>query len=100
YIEVLQPLKEAIKRLKGRSDSSHFSIIYKIYSTFKYLLSYFEQLPDALENYLKINVTIAYLKLLKYYKLLKKTLVYYASIVLHPYYKYYFVNAWTREYKV
>ncbi|KAF1971932.1 hypothetical protein BU23DRAFT_469520, partial [Bimuria novae-zelandiae CBS 107.79] len=85
------PLKEAIKRLKGYSDSSYFSTIYKIYPTFKYLLSYFKQL---------INIIIAYLKLLKYYKLLKKTPVYYASIVLHPYYKYYFVNAWTREYKV
>ncbi|KAF1974897.1 hypothetical protein BU23DRAFT_460622, partial [Bimuria novae-zelandiae CBS 107.79] len=85
------PLKEATKRLKGHGDSSYFSIIYEIYLTFKYLFSYFEQL---------INVTIAYLKLLKYYKLLKKTPVYYASIVLHPYYKYYFVNAWTREYKV
>ncbi|KAF1973880.1 hypothetical protein BU23DRAFT_463220, partial [Bimuria novae-zelandiae CBS 107.79] len=56
--------------------------------------------PNALEDYLKINVTIAYLKLLKYYKLLKKTPVYYAFIVLYLYYKYYFVNAWTGEYKV
>ncbi|KAF1969376.1 hypothetical protein BU23DRAFT_477305, partial [Bimuria novae-zelandiae CBS 107.79] len=48
---------------------------------------------NALEDYLKINIIVAYLKLLKYYKLLKKTPIYYVSIVLYPYYKYYFINA-------
>ncbi|KAF2684254.1 hypothetical protein K458DRAFT_303578, partial [Lentithecium fluviatile CBS 122367] len=87
---------EAIKRLKGRSNSSRFKVIYKVYSTFKYLLTYFISVnfnkPNAPKNYLKINVIVAYIKLLKYYILLKNSPIYYASIVLYLYYKYYFIN--------
>ncbi|KAF2677765.1 hypothetical protein K458DRAFT_318752, partial [Lentithecium fluviatile CBS 122367] len=87
------PLKEAIKRLKGRSNTSHFRVIYKVYSTFKYLLTYVNfNKPNVSKDYLKINVIVAYIKLLKYYTLLKNLPIYYASIVLYLYYKYYFIN--------
>ncbi|KAF2686379.1 hypothetical protein K458DRAFT_299379, partial [Lentithecium fluviatile CBS 122367] len=49
-------------------------------------------IPNALKNYLKINIIVAYIKLLKYYTLLKNLSIYYASIVLYLYYKYYFIN--------
>ncbi|KAF2692030.1 hypothetical protein K458DRAFT_285214, partial [Lentithecium fluviatile CBS 122367] len=48
--------------------------------------------PNASKNYVKINVIVAYIKLLKYYALLKETPIYYAAIVLYLYYKFYFIN--------
>ncbi|KAF2677714.1 hypothetical protein K458DRAFT_318926, partial [Lentithecium fluviatile CBS 122367] len=87
------PLKKAIKRLKGRGDSSYFKVIYKVYSMFKYLLAYINfNKPNIPKNYLKITVIAAYIKLLKYYTQLKNSPIYYASIVLYLYYKYYFIN--------
>ena len=103
-------MKEATKRLKGRSISKRFKAIYEVYLTFKYLLSHFKRLvkgfakvnfnkANALKDYVKINVTAAYKKLFKYYKLLNAMLAYYTTTLFYPYYKYYFVNAWTGVYK-
>jgi hypothetical protein len=75
---------------------------------FEYFLNQFKQLDkgfadvdfnelDAPEDHLQINVTAAYAKLLKYYTLLADSPAYYAATILHPYYKYYFINSWTGE---
>ncbi|KAF2679831.1 hypothetical protein K458DRAFT_272850, partial [Lentithecium fluviatile CBS 122367] len=83
----------AIKRLKGCNNLGRFSAIYKVYLTFKYLFTYFLSVnfnkPNALENYIKINVIAAYIKLLKYYTFLKEMPIYYATIILYLYYKFY-----------
>jgi hypothetical protein len=108
YIDILQPLKEATKRLEGRG-SSGYGALYEVYPTFEYLLAQFEQLAesftavdyneaDAPEDHLEINVTAAHTKLSKYYAKLEDSPAYYGATILHPYYKYYFVNSWTGEY--
>ncbi|KAF2679026.1 hypothetical protein K458DRAFT_315676, partial [Lentithecium fluviatile CBS 122367] len=48
--------------------------------------------PNALEDYIKINIIVAYIKLLKYYSKLNNLLAYYTLTILYPYYKYYFKN--------
>jgi hypothetical protein len=40
---VLQPLKEATKRLEGRSKSGRFSAIYEVIPVFEYLLDAFKE---------------------------------------------------------
>jgi hypothetical protein len=57
YISVLQPLKEATKRLKGRGKSSRFGAIYKVSLVFEYLLDAFEEHVQPFEdvNYEQYN---------------------------------------------
>jgi hypothetical protein len=43
YIKILQPLKLATKRLKGRGKSGCFRAIYEVILVFEYLLYKFEQ---------------------------------------------------------
>jgi hypothetical protein len=43
YISVLQPLKEATKRLEGRGKSGRFGAIYEVIPVFEYLLDAFEE---------------------------------------------------------
>jgi hypothetical protein len=47
---VLQPLKEATKRLKARGKSGRFSAIYKVIPVFEAVLSVYEQLLKAYDN--------------------------------------------------
>ena len=42
YLDVLTPLKLAIKRLKSHGKGSQYSAIYKIIPVFKFLLGYYE----------------------------------------------------------
>jgi hypothetical protein len=55
YIEILQPLKSAIKRLEDRGKSGRFRAIYEVIPVFEYLLHEFEQRykPYELVNYCK-----------------------------------------------
>jgi hypothetical protein len=71
YINLLRPLKEATKRLKGRGKSSKYGAIFKVIPVFKYLLSKlkscfnlykyvdFNAYAEALEDYVAINVHAA-----------------------------------------
>ena len=70
YIEVLQPLKSAIKRLEGRGTSGRFGAIYEVLPVFEYLLREFEQrykpyelvdyeATSAPEDHLAINLKAA-----------------------------------------
>jgi hypothetical protein len=47
---VLQPLKEATKRLKARGKLGRFGAIYKVIPVFKAVLSVYEQLLKAYDN--------------------------------------------------
>jgi hypothetical protein len=105
YIEVLQPLKSATKRLEGRGTSGRFGAIYEVLPVFEYLLGEFEQrykpyeLVDyeatgAPEDHLAINLKAAWAKLNGYYQKLDESPVYYAACCLHPYYKQYCDRAW------
>ena len=53
YIEVLQPLRSATKRLEGRGKSGRVGAIYEVLPIFEYLLSELEQRyrPYELVNY-------------------------------------------------
>ncbi|KAF2680574.1 hypothetical protein K458DRAFT_311091, partial [Lentithecium fluviatile CBS 122367] len=53
--------------------------------------------PNASKNYIKINVIVAYIKLIKYYTLLKETSIYYTAIVLYLYYNFYFIKFLNRR---
>jgi hypothetical protein len=62
-ILVLQLLKEATKRLKGRGKVSCFSVIYKVIPIFKYLLNAFKEYvrPFKNVNYKQYNAPKDYL---------------------------------------
>jgi hypothetical protein len=71
YIDCLWPLKNATKRLEGRSETGKFSALYEIILVFKYLLGFlknsakpFEHLDfnahaEAPEDHLIINLRAA-----------------------------------------
>ncbi|KAL7771394.1 hypothetical protein CFE70_001337 [Pyrenophora teres f. teres 0-1] len=105
YIEILQPLKAATKRLEGRGNSSRFGAIYEVIPVFEYLLHKFKQrykpyelvnfeATRAPEDHLAINVKAAWAKLNSYYQKLDESPVYYAACCLHPYYRQYCDRAW------
>lgn len=50
YIQVLQPLKEATKRLEGRGKSGRFGAIYEAIPVFEAVLSVYEQLLKACDS--------------------------------------------------
>jgi hypothetical protein len=100
YIQVLQPLKEATKRLEGRGKSGRFGAIYEVIPVFEAVLSVYEQLlkpydnvdhdgADAPEDHLPINLRAAWAKANDYYAKLDDSPAYYAAVCLHPYYKHY-----------
>ena len=106
YVEVLQPLKSATKRLEGRGKSGRFRAIYEVLPIFEYLLSELEQryrpyeLVDyeatgAPEDHLAINLKAAWAKINDYYSRLDESPVYFAAVCLHPYYKFYCDRAWS-----
>jgi hypothetical protein len=71
YIDLLQPLKYATERLKGRGKEGKFRAIYKIIPVFEYLLRELETRcnlyeyvdfnahPKAPKDYLTINLRAA-----------------------------------------
>jgi hypothetical protein len=107
YMDVLKPLKAATKRLEGHGNSGRFGAIAEIIPVFKYILNYYEQrikvyeavdynaYDKAPEDHLAINLRAAWAKANEYYAKLDLSLVYYAAIVLHPYYKLYCDSAWS-----
>jgi hypothetical protein len=100
YIEILQPLKSATKRLEGRGKSGRFGAIYEVIPVFEYLLHEFEQrykpyeLVDykaigAPEDHFAINLRAAWAKINDYYQKLDESPVYYTACCLYPYYRQY-----------
>lgn len=106
YVDALRPLKEATKRLEGRGKGTgRYGAIHEVIPVFEYLLAEFEQRatpyegvdfkePDAPEDHLAINLRAAWAKANAYFAKLDESPVYYAAVILHPYYKYYCDNSW------
>jgi hypothetical protein len=109
YIDVLRPLKQATKQLKGRGINSAFGAVAEIILVFKYLLRIYE---DRLQSYkdvihdkheespkdhLAINLRAALLKANKYYNKLDLSPAYYAATILYPRYKHYLDAAWAEK---
>ncbi|KAI0569226.1 Dimer-Tnp-hAT domain-containing protein, partial [Pyrenophora tritici-repentis] len=105
YIGVLRPLKEATLRLEGRGKAGRFGAIYEVIPVFEYLLNEYEarvksyehvdyEAANAPEDHLAINLRAAWAKLNEYYSKLDDSVVYYAAVTLHPYYKRYCERSW------
>ncbi|KAI1522719.1 hypothetical protein PtrSN002B_012148, partial [Pyrenophora tritici-repentis] len=100
YISVLEPLKEATKRLEARGKAGRFGAIYEVIPVFEAVLAVYEQLlknhesvdynaNSAPEDHLPINLRAAWAKLNAYYTKLDESPAYFAATCLHPYYKNY-----------
>ncbi|KAG9384948.1 Dimer-Tnp-hAT domain containing protein [Pyrenophora tritici-repentis] len=105
YISVLEPLKEATKRLEARGKAGRFGAIYEVIPVFEAVLAVYEQLlknhesvdynaNSAPEDHLPINLRAAWAKLNAYYTKLDESPAYFAATCLHPYYKNYCENSW------
>lgn len=105
YVAVLEPLKEATKRLEARGKAGRFGAIYEVIPVFEAVLAVYEQLLEkyknvdynatsAPEDHLPINLRAAWIKLDSYYSRLDNSPVYYGACCLHPYYKNYCENSW------
>ncbi|RYN15484.1 hypothetical protein AA0113_g12563 [Alternaria arborescens] len=105
YISVLEPLKEATKRLEARGKAGRFGAIYEVIPVFEAVLAVYEQLlknynsvnynaNGAPEDHLPINLRAAWAKLDAYYTKLDDSPVYFAATCLHPYYRSYCENSW------
>ena len=118
YIDVLRPLKECIKRLEGRGQSSdkddkkaskapgRFGSIAEIILVFNYLLRVLESRlqsyedveyhrhDEAPEDHLPINLRAAIVKARGYYNRLDLSPAYYAATILHPRLKNYCNTVW------
>ncbi|KNG46889.1 transposase-like protein [Stemphylium lycopersici] len=109
YIDILQPLKTATKRLEGRGKRGSFGAIAEIISVFEYLRTYYEQRVNAYEavnynehdespeDHIAINLRAAWQRADDYYSQLDDSPAYYAATILNPMYKYYCDKAWARK---
>jgi hypothetical protein len=108
-IDVLKPLKECTKRLKGRGKRGNFSAILEVIPVFEYLLVILELRlqtyenvahnahPEAPEDHLAINLRAAITKAREYYNKLDLSPAYCAATILHPRYKFYCDIAWAEH---
>jgi hypothetical protein len=99
YLEVLKSLKLATKRFEGCGKGSQYGAIYEVIPVYEYTLTYYEQrvtayadvnynaAADAPEDHLAINMHAAWAKASNYYSRLDDSPAYYATAILHPYYK-------------
>ena len=107
-MEILSLLKEAISLVEGRGKASKHGAIQEVIFTFNWLLKVFKEKKDyvakaiikdypnqeAIEDYFIINLNAAQAKLNDYYLKLNNTPVYYAAVLLYPYFKRFYQNAW------
>ena len=107
-MKILSPLKEATSLVEGRGKASKHGAIQEVIPTFNWLLKVFKEKKDrvtkaitedypnqeAIEDYFIINLNVAQAKLNNYYLKLNNTLVYYAAVLLYPYFKRFCQNAW------
>ena len=105
-MEILSPLKEAISLVEGRGKASKYGAIQEVIPTFNQLLRVFKEKKDyitkaiiedypnqkAIEDYFIINLNAAQVKLNNYYLKLNNTPVYYAAVLLYPYFKHFRQN--------
>ena len=106
-MEILSPFKEAISLVEGRGKASKHSAIQEVIPTFNQLLRVFKEKKDyitkaiiedypnqeVIEDYFIINLNAAQVKLNDYYLKLNNTPVYYAAVLLYPYFKRFCQNA-------
>lgn len=105
YTEVLDSLKQATKQLEGRGKLGRFGALYSVTPVFETLLHKLEERlesyeyvnyeePGAAEDDLPINLRAAWSKANAYYSKLDSSPFYYATIILHLYYKRYCDRSW------
>ncbi|TKA59147.1 hypothetical protein B0A49_13257 [Cryomyces minteri] len=108
YVTILQPLREAAKRLEARGATGRYGAIWEVIPTMNWLLQVFEEAKErvaeattenypnqeALEDHYSTNVNHGWKKLRKYFEKLDDTPAYYAAVTLHPHLKRVCINAW------
>jgi hypothetical protein len=96
YTELLKPFKIATKRLEGRMSNGGHGSIWEVLPTFELLLAHLEaakvQYAHHPEQHFKENINLAWVKLNEYYALTDHSPAYIAATVLHPSYKWRFVE--------
>jgi hypothetical protein len=109
--DILSDFEAIVKSLKGDGQirtrrggwQGSYGNVWNVILAFELLLSRLEtlkqqaaDLPDS--EQFRINVNLAWKKLDKYYRLLDETLIYYASLVLHPGYRWdWFEETWQNK---
>jgi len=100
-MEILSPLKEATSLVEGRGKAGKHGVIWEVIPMFNWLLRVFKEKKDcvtkaitedylnqeAIEDHFIINLNAAWVKLNDYYLKLNNTPVYYAAVLLYPYFK-------------
>lgn len=92
-------------RLEGRGKAGRFGAIYEVIPVFEYLLGEYEtrfklfehvdyEAAGAPEDHLAIVLRAAWAKLNEYSTKIDESVVYYAAVALHPYYKRYCERSW------
>jgi hypothetical protein len=105
YVKLLEPFAEPTRLLEGRGKHRRHGAIWEVLITFEWLLNKLEALkdrlrevdyndPDAPEDHLVANVSLAHAKLCTYYAKFDNAPVYYAAIVLHLHYKHHLEALW------
>lgn len=96
YQDILKPMELATKGLEGRPEAGQHGLLFKVIPAFKYLLNRLEQAKtkyDQLkEDYFRINIQLAWQKADDYYSKIDKTPAYLAANVLHPQYKWQYID--------
>ena len=104
YIEIFSPFKEAMSLIKDKGKADKHGAIQKVIPMFNWLFKIFKEKKDyiaeviiedylnqeAIEDYFIINLNVAQAKLNDYYLKLDDTLVYYAVVLLYPYFKHFY----------
>jgi hypothetical protein len=97
YMAILAPFKEVTKELEGQPHHGHRGSIWEVLPSMEYLLEHLETMKERYEYHpdlhFRTNINLGWSKIDEYYNRTKESPAYVASLVLHPQYKWQWIEA-------
>jgi hypothetical protein len=102
YMAILAPFKEVTKELEGQPYHGNRGSIWEVLPSMEYLLEHLEAMKERYEYHpdihFRTNINLGWSKIDEYYNRTKESPAYVASLVLHPQYKWQWIEAEWKEF--
>ena len=99
---ILAPFKEVTKELEGQPYHGNRGSIWEVLPSMEYLLEHLEAMKEHYEYHpdmhFRTNINLGWSKLDEYYNRTKESPAYIAALVLHPQYKWQWIEAEWKEF--
>jgi len=102
YLAILAPLKEITKELEGQPYHGNRGSIWEVLASMEYLLEHLEAMKERYEFHpdvhFRTNINLGWSKMDEYYSRTKESPAYVAALVLHPQYKWQWIETEWKEF--